>query len=336
VKLRLRSGALLAVGIGVALMAGCATGGPAGRATAAAGACGSGAQLRLHVYDVGQAAAALVELPDGRAVLVDAGGHKTALAPKLQTDLTGRPISMVWITHPHDDHLSQMKAVLEHFKVEAYVDNGLDGGSPSAQGRPGGMGVRMRQAASASGAKVVSAVDGKLEVPLAPGPSVKFAPVAPLSWSSTCPGSSVNDCSLGLRIDYCDSSVLFLGDAEVSEEDDLPLRPATLLVVPHHGSKTSTSPRLLEQVRPRYAVISAGRGSQFCHPNGATVERLTAATGGPGDAAPVQVGGVSDKACGWAEAPRSSSLWVTAADGDVVLVTEGDGAFRRETKKAGP
>ena len=327
-----------ALGLLATALFACSTGGAAARepdAKAPAGECSSGSQLKIHVYDVGQAAAALVELPDGRAILVDAGGHKTALAPKLEADLHGRPITMVWITHPHDDHINQLKAVLKHFKVETYVDNGFDGGTPSKKSQ-GGMGHRMRVEAAGAGATVVSASEGGLRVPIPNSKTVTLSAVAPARWSHSCATGNANNCSLGLRIDYCGSSILFLGDAEADEEANLPLKPASLLVVPHHGSRTSTSQHLLDAVRPKYAVISAGRNSQFCHPNGGTVARLSAAIGGPAAATPVQVGGVSDRACGWAEASRSAQVWVTAADGDVVLVTEGGGAFRREIKKAGP
>ena len=291
--------------------------------------------MRLHVYDVGQAAAALLELPDGRAVVVDVGGVRTSVARKLQADLRGRPISLLWITHPHDDHLSHARAVLRDLRVELWADDGLDGGSPSRRSAEG-MGARLRAEARARGVPVVSVTPSSPGLPFPPaGDALRVTPVLPRAWTRRCLEGNVNDCSIGLRVDYCGSSVLFLGDAEEEEERALgPLAPATLLVVPHHGSATSSSERLLRQVRPRYAVISVGRPpDEYCHPAARTIERLDAVLGGPRDGS---VQAYEVRRCTKAarltprRVPRSDRLWVTAADGDVTLTTTGDGAFRRE------
>jgi len=291
--------------------------------------------LRLHVYDVGQAAAALVELPDGRSVVVDVGGVRTSVARKLQADLRGRPVSLLWITHPHDDHLSHARAVLKDVPVELWVDSGLDGGSPSRQSAEG-MGARLRAEARRHGVPVVAVSPASPGVPFpGDGEALRLTPVLPRRWSRRCLEGNPNDCSIGLRIEYCGSSILFLGDAEAEEERAFEgLGPATLLVVPHHGSRTSTSAHLLRLVQPRYAVISAGRPpNEYCHPARRTIDRLNATLGGQrgrsvaaydverctreARAAPVRV-------------LRSERLWVTSEDGDVTLVTTGQGEFSRE------
>jgi competence protein ComEC len=308
---------------------------PAGASDGQALRCEEGRPLRLHVYDVGQAAAALVELPDGRSVVVDVGGVRTSVSRKLQADLRGRPISLLWITHPHDDHLSHAKAVLQDLKVELWVDNGLDGGSPSRQ-QAGGMGLRLRAEAARHGVPVVSVTPSSPTFPFAAaGDALRLRPVLPRAWARRCLEGNPNDCSIGLRLDYCGSSILFLGDAEEEEERAFTgLQPATLLVVAHHGSATSSSERLLRQVRPRYAVISAGRPpNEYCHPALRTIDRLNAALGGPRNAS-VQAYDVHrcDKAARTIpiRVMRSDRLWITSADGDLTLVTTGDGAFRRE------
>jgi beta-lactamase superfamily II metal-dependent hydrolase len=298
------------------------------RADELASECKAENPLVLHVYDVGQAAAALVELPDGRTILVDAGASHTALEPRLEKHLRGRPLSLVWITHPHDDHLNQLKAILRHVKVENYVDNGFEGGSRS-RSAVGGMGSRMRDAAAGAGANVVSADNGDVVVPIGNTPSVTLTPIAPRVWPPSCSSTDANNCSLGLRIDYCKSSILFLGDAGPEETGQLPLQSVTLLYVPHHGSRGSTSASLLKATRPKYAVISAGRDSKYCHPSSEVVDRLNSALGGARTGAAT----VSDRGsggCDWHVTARSDRLWITSTDGDITLVTLGDGDFRRE------
>jgi competence protein ComEC len=307
---------------------------PAATAAAEPLRCEAHRPLRLHVYDVGQAAAALVELPDGRTVVVDVGGVATSVERKLSADLGGRPISLLWITHPHDDHLSHAKAVLQSIPVELWADNGLDGGSHGRGGE--GMGARLRGEARRRAARVVSITPAAPELPFAPaGEALRLTPVLPKAWVRRCLEGNPNNCSIGLRIDYCGSSILFLGDAEEEEEKALQhLAPVTLLVAPHHGSKTSTSGWLLHQVRPHYAVISAGGApNEYCHPAARTIERLNQELGGPRNGSVLAYDVHRCDRVGRtlaARVQRSDRLWVTSADGDLTLVTTGDGAFRRE------
>jgi glyoxylase-like metal-dependent hydrolase (beta-lactamase superfamily II) len=44
----------------------------------------------------------------------------------LARDLGDAPIDLLWITHPHSDHIGGAVDVLNHFSVKAYVDNGRD------------------------------------------------------------------------------------------------------------------------------------------------------------------------------------------------------------------
>jgi competence protein ComEC len=142
-----------------------------------------------------------------------------------------------------------------------------------------------------------------------------------------------------LRIDYCSSSVLFTGDAEVEEERLVESGGSvTVLQVGHHGSNTSSGEAFVAKLAPKHAVISAGKPHEglnagYCHPRASTVKRLTAFLGGPGshtlrayEATKCEEHGEA----AWVDVPASDRLWATERDGDVVLVTTGDGAFVRE------
>jgi competence protein ComEC len=92
------------------------------------------------------------------------------------------------------------------------------------------------------------------------------------------PGHDPNDNSLVLRVDFAGRSLLFAGDIEGHAEEKLvgqgaPLR-ADVLKVPHHGSRTSSSERLLHAVQPQLAVISAGAWNPFAHPHPEVRARL--------------------------------------------------------------
>ena len=160
----------------------------------------------------------------------------------------------------------------------------------------------------------------------------------PPAWPPAC-AHDANECSIALRIDFCASSVVFTGDAEHEEEALLDAHGhVSLLQVGHHGSETSTTPGFLAKLRPRYAVISAGKpreglNVEYCHPRAVVVKRLTTLLGGPGSKAIRAFDG--DRCAGsvagdWVDVPASDRLWATERDGDVVLSTSGDGEFERE------
>jgi competence protein ComEC len=80
-----------------------------------------------------------------------------------------------------------------------------------------------------------------------------------------------NNRSCVLRISGSGGRVLIAGDIERSAERELLLRtpellPAEALLVPHHGSATSSSPEFVSTVAPRYAVFAAGYRNRFGHP----------------------------------------------------------------------
>jgi competence protein ComEC len=78
-----------------------------------------------------------------------------------------------------------------------------------------------------------------------------------------------NNASVVLRSDVGGRTFLFTGDIEKEAElylADVDLT-ADVLKVAHHGSRSSTDAALLDQVRPRLAVISCGRRNVFGHPH---------------------------------------------------------------------
>jgi competence protein ComEC len=316
--------------------------------------CG-GPKLRVHFYDVAQALAALVDLPNGRHILVDTGDKanragcgtpcKTAhqhLMDGLKTDLGGAPIDLLWITHQHSDHIGGAIDVVDTFNVKAYVDNGLNLGPPAEDGAAQ---IKDTRGELATRGVAVHVVDTQHpDVPLTDTGDVKVTAIVPSNFDARCTKPSGDDrnlCSIMLRVDYCDSSVLLTGDEETGEEALFPhLEHADLLQAGHHGSNTSSGAAFLASVKPRYVVVSAGKPDEgsnkgYCHPSRSTIDHLTAALGGAGGQKLAAFDGAScakgvSHLSQFVDVPTSDRLWATEQDGDVVLTTTGDGTFTRE------
>jgi competence protein ComEC len=316
---------------------------PAAAANATA-TCG-GAPLTVHFFDVGQGLSALVKLPDGRSILVDAGespkrpgcgaaceAWNTRLLAALPAALGSSKLDALWITHQHSDHLGGVPSVLETLSLGVYIDNGRDLAKAGI--------VSARAAATASGARFLVESPGNTTHPLPATAEVKLTPVLPAALAGDC-STNPNDCSIALRIDYCNSSMLFTGDAEDRLEELIEPGDVNLLQVGHHASETSTSVAFLNKTKPEYAVISSGKVGEgtnlgYCHPRKLAVAHLTTAMGGAGaktvkafDSEDGVVKCKNSTPANWDEVPANDNIWSTARDGDVVLVTRGDGKFER-------
>ncbi len=87
-----------------------------------------------------------------------------------------------------------------------------------------------------------------------------------------------NDSSCVLRIDTASTSILLSGDISEVVEQRL-LRDAAdeldvdWLLVPHHGSRSSSSEAFIDAVSPRLALVAVAHGSRFGHPHAEVVER---------------------------------------------------------------
>ncbi len=95
------------------------------------------------------------------------------------------------------------------------------------------------------------------------------------------PATRDNDRSCVLRVVAAGGSVLLTADIERGAEAQVLERaPAQLaadvLVVPHHGSATSSSDVFLDQIRPRIAIVPVGYRNRFGHPVAQVLARYTA------------------------------------------------------------
>ena len=87
-----------------------------------------------------------------------------------------------------------------------------------------------------------------------------------------------NDNSSVIYTEFNNHKFLFMGDSGIEVEEDLinkyNLQNIDVLKVGHHGSKTSSSKNFIEDINPKYGVISVGKNNRYGHPNKEVLENL--------------------------------------------------------------
>jgi competence protein ComEC len=219
-------------------------------------------KLIVTYLDVGQGDASVIELPDGRTMLMDTG--KTGREPASFLKYRGRQrIDILVVSHAHPDHTGGLEYLTDRFHVREIWDNGrliLPDGLSHIPHR------------SLNRGDVIEGSGYRISV-LHPYP--EFYSAGGREYDAA------NNDSLVFRIESGGRSFLFTGDVEKEAEDDIlhlgKWLKSDVLKTPHHGGKTSADEGFFRAVSPDIAVISVGRDNSFGHPHQETLDALEGA-----------------------------------------------------------
>jgi len=228
-------------------------------------------RLSATFLDAGQGDASVVELPDGKVMLIDGSTAepdmgRMVIAPYLWSKGIRRIDYMV-ISHSHPDHYGGLGYVLEHIDVGEIWLNGMI----SSDAWP----LFQRAAKRKVPYKILKRGD------VLEGERYRIYVLHPYedfyAASSAEEYATQNNDSLVLKVESDSASMLFTGDIENEAEADILYHGTRLksdiIKVPHHGGRTSSSEGFIHAVGPEVAVISAGRGNSYGHPHKDTLER---------------------------------------------------------------
>ena len=235
--------------------------------------------FRVTMIDVGHGNAALMELPEGYNILIDGGGFSDnsifdigarIIAPFLWQKKI-KTVDTLVLSHPNSDHLNGLIYIAEYFNVKNVWTN--------------------NEAASTFGYKkfIKTIKKNKIHMPEYKEiaglhhingvrinifyPSKDFIEkIKKETWRN------LNNNSLVLKASFGAKSFLFPGDIEARAEYELAAiagdkLKSTVLLAPHHGSKTSSTETLIEKVNPEVIIISSGWKSRFGFPHPSVLRR---------------------------------------------------------------
>ena len=214
--------------------------------------------------DVNQGDSAVIILPKGKTILIDTGGRyfsnssiiKTKLMPFLNSKGINN-INVTVLTHGDYDHMGEAVNLVNNFKVNKVIFN---------CGSYNDLEKELIKVLDKKKIKYYSCIK-ELNVDK-----------NKLYFLQTKEYDNENDNSNVIYTELNGYKFLFMGDASVITEKEIlskyNLPDIDVLKVGHHGSKTSSSKEFINEINPKYSIISVGKNNRYGHPNKEVLETI--------------------------------------------------------------
>lgn len=228
--------------------------------------------IRITFLDVGQGDSAVIQFPDNQVMVVDGGRAfgefdlgRLVVAPYLW-DQGIHHIHYLVASHPQLDHIGGLVFLMERFSIGEVWTNGIE--------REGEFYWQFRTTLDQKG--LLERKISREEAPQFIGPCLVHFLNPPVSFSAkdsiqlSRSSPAENNRSLVFKLSCHSYSFILTGDIEKGAERELSdwgeSLEATVMKVPHHGSRGAMESAFLEAVSPKVAVISAGVHNPYGHP----------------------------------------------------------------------
>lgn len=213
--------------------------------------------FKIFYFDVGQADCSLI-MNNGKTMLIDAGNNEDGpLIVECLKELGIEKIDYLIGTHAHEDHIGGLDDVISAFSI-------------------GTIYMPKVQTNTQTFEDVLTIIESKNLTIKTPKIGESFS-LDDCNCTIVCVDNeteNLNLSSIVLRLLYGTQSFLFMGDAEIQNEESITWDKTNVVKIGHHGSDTSTSEEFLSQVQPEIAIISVGERNDYGHPKEEVLNRL--------------------------------------------------------------
>ena len=211
----------------------------------------------LFMY-VGQADSTFIKYKD-KTMLIDAGNNEDGnnIVKFLKSKGINK-LDYIVGTHYDEDHIGGLDDIINNFDIgKFYLSNG------------GELGPNYYNLEKAAKKKNLAITIPKV------GDKIDFGDVnMEVMAASKFDGKNDNNASIVIQAKYGSRRYLFMGDLEKQEEAKRKWNEVDVLKAGHHGSNTSSSQEFLNQVKPKYVFVSAGKNNKYRLPNVKAMERI--------------------------------------------------------------
>ena len=213
--------------------------------------------------DVGQGDSSVIILPFGKTILIDTGGlylsgyniSKNKTVPYLNS-LGISKIDLLILTHGDYDHIGDAINLLNEIKVDEVLFN--------------------NDSFNDNENKIIKVLDKK---------NIKYSKnswdlkkIEDLYFLNTKMYDNENDNSNVIYTELDGYKFMFMADAGIDKEKDIldkyNISGIDILKIGHHGSKTSSSKYFINEIKPKYSIISVGENNRYGHPNNEVLKNL--------------------------------------------------------------
>ncbi|HPK14081.1 MAG TPA: MBL fold metallo-hydrolase [Candidatus Paceibacterota bacterium] len=254
--------------------------------------------LKVVYLDIGQGDAIYIEAPNKKQVLIDTGPSPATLAKLSKVmPFADRSLDLVILTHRDQDHIGGASLLFETYEI----DNIL----MTDQSSETSLSLELDRKIERSNLNKIIAHRGQRFI-LDADRKIYLDILFP---NRNISDFESNETSIVSKLSYGQKSFLFVGDSTIYNESLIIWNEqeqtinSDILLLGHHGSKTSSSLFWLEKVSPDLAIISAGKNNRFGHPAEEILDRLS---------------------------KSKTPKLITFEEGNITLLSDGQNIFRKK------